>query len=167
MTNAFQVAAHRDACAEDETGVPYLVVVFESGRPGIVGHLRVLRVEEGGVHLLRIAWAQVTSEDEEAALHETLDNGMWWHRALEAVLEHLIFDVPAQDVLNERRGNVLYGWVGGQIQEVTVAAPLASSGAEPRSDTPMTQDADLPELEAEALERFFTDLSELLERGDR
>ena len=123
MSDMFQVAAHRDSLAEDEHGDAYLVVVFESGSPDLIAHLRVLLSEEDGVHLLRIVWAQLESEDEDAAVHLTLDNGAWWHRALDAVLEHVIGKAAAMELA---AGGIRYGWVGGEVR----GAGLPSDGGE-------------------------------------
>lgn len=171
MPNTFQVAAHLDALAEDEHGVPYLVVVSDSGRPGLVGHLRVLLLEEDGVNLLRIVWAQLTSEDEDAAVHETLDNGAWWHRALDAVLEEVIFNSPAVDHAVDEDGGVLqYAWVGGEIQEATLypAADEAKTGAANGGTGPASMEwarqvfEPEADLTAEQLERFFDDIARML-----
>ena len=176
MSDTFQVAAHRDALAEDEQGVPYLVVVFESGTPGLVGHLRVLHSEEEGVHLLRIVWAQLESEDEDAAVHLTLENGAWWHRALDAVLEHLIGKV-ATDELAE--GPIRFGWVGGEVRfaglrpfdggepgsavfrwAVHMAREWSAAGGSP-VDARRVFDPD-SDLTEEQLEAFFEDIALLL-----
>lgn len=171
MAKTFQVAAHRDVCAEDERGVPYLVVVYESSNPSIIGHLRVLHFEEDGVNLLRIVWAQLESDDEDAAVHATLDNGAWWNRALEAVLEHVIFDSPAVDhVLEEDGGLLQYAWVGGEVQEATLFPD--SKGGETEQATICSTPASMtwarevfePDsaLTEEQLERFFDDIAQML-----
>lgn len=174
MSDTFQVAAHRDALAEEEQGTAYLVVVLESGTPGLVGHLRVVHFEEGGVHLLRIVWAQLESEDEDAAVHLTLDNGAWWHRALDAVLEHVIGKAaetePDADAIR-------YGWVGGEVRgaedpsggreagralfgwAATTAREWCGTGSSIDPRRVFAPDTDLTE---EQLEAFFEDIALLL-----
>ena len=176
MSDVFKIVTHRDALADDEHGVPYLVVVFELGKPDLVGHLRVLHVEEDGVHHFRIAWAQLESEDEYAAVHRTLEEGSWWNRALHAVLEHMVGEVAAEEL---DRGPVRFGWVGGEVRAAE-RRPFGGEGPDSavfrwavRKAREWTAATETPvdprqvfdpesELTEEQLERFFDDIAQML-----
>lgn len=168
MSEEFTVTAKIDSRNQEEHGVPYVVLVRSSENPDLAVHMRLLQVFQSELTVLRILWAQLTCEDEEGTLHQVLTDVGWWGRALEAVLEHIVFNSTAvEHAIDDHDGLLLYGWEGGDVLETNFECDLVEAESEPEGTPPsMAWASDVfasePKLTKKQVDRFFDDLSLML-----